>query len=67
MTYNGRPLSQREIVAMYPFSRGAYREIALGYSYYLAPISIIPLIIAAILYLVPAVRRQKRSGNLNRV
>jgi hypothetical protein len=51
---------------MYPFSRGAYKEISLGYSYYLATIAIIPLIIAAILYLMPAIRRQKRGHNLDR-
>uniref|UniRef100_A0A914D0T1 NADH dehydrogenase subunit 6 n=1 Tax=Acrobeloides nanus TaxID=290746 RepID=A0A914D0T1_9BILA len=66
VVYNGRPLSPREVAAMYPFSRGAYKETSLGYSYYLATISIIPLIIAAILYLMPAIRRQKRRHSLDR-
>jgi len=40
-----------------PFARAT--QISLGYSFWLAPIAIIPLLIAAILYLVPAIRRGK--------
>ena len=62
VVYGGRTLTPAEVATMYPFSRqAAYREIALGYSFYLAPLAIIPLVVAAILYLIPAIRRQREG------